>query len=444
MVGWRKCSAALVALSAMTAAMAGPVDRALAEQRCSTAGERLAIPDHLRNLTATATTIEGPGGIIVDFVAHPLPSYPGKPWSHWGEGLLASDGRYYTGIGDHRGADGNAFLYEYNPEDKTLRAVGDVLQAYGAHGPGAWGYGKIHGRIVEDRCGLLYFSTYWGTRRGGLHYAGSYQGDLLMRYDPAGQQLVSLGVPMPEMGTPSTQIWKDGGLFYGEANHPATDGADWPKGKRFWVYDLTEKKVIFHSSQLIDHSSGREIAVDRNGRAYYSGAGRDLLRYDPETNAEEKILALPHDGKLRAATRPAADGRIFMATNKENRAYLFDPASDGLQDLGPLPSDTASLALSESGEEAYFSPGAHGQGLDFCFPLMAIDRNGRTRTILELGPLIEAAGGPYPAGTYSIGTDPAHPGDVYILANAGPPGAKQEAFGQPLVIVVHLPEAELG
>jgi hypothetical protein len=220
----RPAAAVIFALGALAAAMAAPAHDTRAETPCPPAAKRQDLPDHLKDLTAVATAIEGPNGIAVDFVAHPLPPYPGKPWSHWGEGLLASNGRYYTGIGDHRGPDGNAYLYEYDPESKTLGAVGDVIQAYAAHDRGAWGYGKIHGRIVEDRCGLLYFSTYWGTRRGGLQYAGSYQGDLLMRYDPESQRLISLGVPMPKMGTPSTQIWPEGGLVYGEANHPATDG----------------------------------------------------------------------------------------------------------------------------------------------------------------------------------------------------------------------------
>lgn len=437
----RPIAARLIAIGVVAAAMASYAQPSLADERCPAPAERQEIADHLKDLVATATTVEGPNGIAIDFVPHPLPPYRGKPWSHWGEALLASNGRYYTGIGDHRGADGNAFLYEYDPAAKTLRAVGDVLQAYGAHDRGAWGYGKIHGRIGEDRCGLLYFNTYWGTRRGGLQYAGSYQGDLLMRYDPRSQKLISLGVPMPKMGTPSTQLWPEGNLFYGEANHPATEGANWPEGKVFWAYDLAEQKVVFTSEGLIDQGSGREIAVDRQGRAYYSGAGRDLLRYDPETTTARKVAFFPHDGELRAATRPAPDGKIFMTTNHENRAYLFDPETGGLKDLGPLPSDTASLALTESGEEAYFTPGAHGQARGFGFPLMAIDRKGKTRTIVELGPLIEAAGGPYPAGTYSYSTDPERPGDVYILANAGPVGS-EEAFGQPLVMVVHLPPSE--
>ena len=402
------------------------------------------IPQHLRALAATAKTIEGPQGIIVDFVPYPLPPYEGNPWSDWGEGLVASNGRYYSAIGDHRGADGDSYLYEYDPTTKTLRAVGDVLGAYGAHRRGDWGYGKVHGQISQGPCGQLYFHTYWGTRRG-IEYGGSYTGDLLMRYDPVAQQLTSLGVPMPEMGSPSTQMWRAGGLFYGEANYPAGKGRPWPEGKMFWVYDLAKQQVVFRSPKLLDHDSGREIAVDLKGRAYYSGAGRDLLRYDPATNTQERVASFPHDGKLRASSDPALDGRIFMTTNQggkgEYYAYLFDPQAASLRELGLLPGDTADVAISGSGEVAYFTPGAHGQGRKIGFPLMEIDRSGNIRTIVELGPIVDNAGGPYPAGTYSYSTDPANPGDIYILANAGPRGS-DKAFGQPLLIVTHLPEAE--
>ena len=434
--------AALIAIGCLLhGAGMGATAQAREMARCVSA-ERAQLPEHLRTLAATATTAHGPRGITVDFVAHPLPPHEGKPWSHWGEGLVASNGRYYTAIGDHRGADGNSYLYEYDPTTRTLRAVGDVLAAYDDHRKGEWGYGKVHGQISEGDCGRLYFPTYWGTRRG-IAYRGSYTGDLLMRYDPVAQRLESLGVPMPQMGSPSTQIWRAGGLLYGEANHPAGKDRSWPEGKRFWVYDIARGTLIFRSPQLIEHGSGRDIAVDRDGRAYYSGSGRDLLRYDPATNTEQRVTSFPHDGKLRASSEPAPDGKIFMTTNKkgEYRAYLFDPQDVSLTELAALPADTADLALSASGAVAYFTPGAHGQGRELSFPLMEIDRAGHIRTIIQLGPIIDAAGGPYPAGTYSYSTDPAHPRDIYILANAGPRGT-DETFGQPLVIVVHLPEAE--
>ena len=158
---------------------------------------------------------------------------------------------------------GNAYLYAYDQVSRTLRAVGDVLPAYRDHRPGDWGYGKIHGQISEDRCGRLYFHTCWGTRRG-IAYGGSYTGDLLLRYDPAAQQLVSLGVPMPQMGAPSTQMWQAGDLLCGETNHPVGKENSRPEGKRFFAYDIARATTVFRSpefSGLTSRSIGRAVPV---------------------------------------------------------------------------------------------------------------------------------------------------------------------------------------
>src|SRR5262245_9447610 len=37
----------------------------------------------------------------VDFMYYPGQTYPGNPWSNWGDSL-AADGKYYASIGDHR------------------------------------------------------------------------------------------------------------------------------------------------------------------------------------------------------------------------------------------------------------------------------------------------------------------------------------------------------
>ena len=38
----------------------------------------------------------------VDFLFYPGQTYPGNPWSVWGDGLAIGD-TYYSAIGDHRG-----------------------------------------------------------------------------------------------------------------------------------------------------------------------------------------------------------------------------------------------------------------------------------------------------------------------------------------------------
>src|SRR5688572_20109155 len=61
----------------------------------------------------------------VDFLFYPGQTYPGKPWSAWGDSL-ATAGKYYASIGDHLAPSGNAFVYEYDPGKKTLRLLVDV------------------------------------------------------------------------------------------------------------------------------------------------------------------------------------------------------------------------------------------------------------------------------------------------------------------------------
>ncbi|MEX1280036.1 MAG: hypothetical protein AB1Z55_04890, partial [Acidimicrobiia bacterium] len=118
---------------------------------------------------------------VVEAAVYPHPDYEGNPWSHWGLGTVLPDGRFLSAIGDHLGPDGNSYLYEYDPASGELTLVTDVLSVVD-HESGSWGYGKVHGRIVADDCGIAHLVTYWGTRRG-LTYGGTYEGDLLLRWD---------------------------------------------------------------------------------------------------------------------------------------------------------------------------------------------------------------------------------------------------------------------
>ena len=77
---------------------------------------------------------------------------------------MLPDGRFLSTIGDHRGADGNAYLFVYDPETRRITRVADVLSQV-EHEEGAWGYGKIHAQLVASGCDV-YLSTYWGSRHG--------------------------------------------------------------------------------------------------------------------------------------------------------------------------------------------------------------------------------------------------------------------------------------
>ena len=64
---------------------------------------------------------------IVDFLHYPGQDYKGNPWSNWGDGV-ATPGKYYSTIGDHKGPNGNAFVYEYDVAGKTLRKILDLRE----------------------------------------------------------------------------------------------------------------------------------------------------------------------------------------------------------------------------------------------------------------------------------------------------------------------------
>ena len=106
----------------------------------------------------------------IDFLYYPGQTYPGRPWSAWGDGL-ATRGKYYSSIGDHRAigtkdygphGTGPALVFEYDSESRRLRLLTDISRAL-ALPAGHYTPGKIHSRLDLGRDGRLYFSTHRGS-----------------------------------------------------------------------------------------------------------------------------------------------------------------------------------------------------------------------------------------------------------------------------------------
>ena len=172
------------------------------------------------------TRIHDEDGITIDVAIYPHSDYEGNPWSQWGQGIVAPTGRYYSAIGDHLGADGNSYVYEYDPATNELVLVIDVLSAVD-HENGAWGYGKIHAQMALGPCDEVFFATYWGSRRG-LTYDNGYVGDLLFHIDPYERTLVAHGVMEYERGFPTMASAPEQGLLYTIGVEPTADvGRSW-------------------------------------------------------------------------------------------------------------------------------------------------------------------------------------------------------------------------
>ena len=382
--------------------------------------------EHSLTETARSMTV---GGLTVDYVDFPLPAESPNYslWSMWGEGEIASDGRFYASVGDHGSVGGNAYLYQYDPTSMRIRLVSDVMESFDGYQSGSFGYGKVHGQVDEGPCGALYFHTYRGSTRG--EFSGSYRGDLLLRFNPASGHTTVLGETLENWQTPSTNLWREGGILYGEAN---TFGRD---AVRFWAYDLASGERF--TADPVNRSN-RNIAIDGQGRAYF-GEG-PLFRYDPSNGEVTQVPGYP-GGVLRASTRTRADGSMVMITDRGNEAYLFGPEAQTFEHIASMTGYVASVALDAGGDSFYVVPGAHG-GRDFTVERFTIADGSRT----ELGTLMARIQADNPSGLGPCSTYGIHSSldgtRLYMAANAttGPPDdCLNDTGGEgAMVIAVHL------
>lgn len=373
----------------------------------------------------------GDGEPRVRAAVHPLPDHEGDPWSQWGQGVVLPDGRSLSAVGDHLGRDGNSYLYELDPEAGRLTLVADVASVAG-HEPGDWGYGKVHAQMVVGPCGEVYATTYWGTR-DGIEYGGSYEGDVLLRIDPERRTTESLGPVLAGHGVPSLAGWAEGGLLYAEAADPERFD---PQRGAFVLLDMATGEQVFATPDEEDHRGFRAMAVDADGRVVFSRTDGRLARWDPATGELGDLdIQLPGEF-LRAATPPAPDGTVYLATEEPEVLLALEP--DGtLRELGELRGYTTSLALSPEGDRLWYVPGAHGDAPEQGTPLVEVDTaTGEERVVVELDPLARDVLDLSLGGSYSVAVSPDGRA-LHIGFNAAPPDA-EDTFGQVVAVVVDL------
>lgn len=371
--------------------------------------------------SVTLTRIHEADGVTVDAALYPHPGYAGNPWSQWGQGIVAPTGRYYSAIGDHLGADGNSFIYEYDPATNQLHLIADVL-ASTEHTPGDWGYGKVHAQMALGPCDEVFFATYWGTRRG-LTFTDGYRGDRLFHIDPYQQTIVDHGVVADQHGLPTMAGAPGLGLLYTIGVHPETNAGT------FHVLDAATAEVIFSTPA---NPGFRSIAVDGEGAAWFSSAPSELSLYDPTTNAVTRSVEVP--GQFLRAADTTTSGTVVGVMQRPNTIFTLAP--DGTPaTLGEAVGYTTSISL--AGDDTFFYlPGAHGNSAEFGSALRAVDpATGSEREVLALGPILEEGLGVALGGTYNLVTD----GDrIYLGVNVDPSGAGN-GFGEVALLVITLP-----
>jgi hypothetical protein len=292
----------------------------------------------------------------VDFILYPgqriftdQESAQGARWSIWGDGCLASNGKFYSAMGDHRSPTGECFLFEYDPERRELRKILDFREFLGRK-EGQYSPGKIHAEMTEGKDGWIYISTYPGLTRGTSREYG-YVGDWLLRYSPAEDRTELIGLELKGYQYMHSALDAERMMWYG-LGAPSLAAED--KRNRFLAYDLTARKVAYVHPDGADYFgpySVCAITLDRRDGVWFSGAGGRLVRYNPDSNdLEWTNVIMPgctrgRNGRLaypqlmEATEREFTDGWIYAFTGRH--MFRFQPLTQKMEPLRqwPMPCD---------------------------------------------------------------------------------------------------------
>jgi hypothetical protein len=379
----------------------------------------------------------------IDFAYFPGQTYPGKPWSAWGDSI-AANGKYYASIGDHLAPDGNAFIFEYDPEKKNFRKLCDLKELL-ALPEGHYTPGKFHSRLDLGKDGWLYCSTHRGSPRV-TNDKYHYKGDWIIRCDPkSGKSEVVTHAPVAKHCIPTSVLDGERMIFYG-GTAPGEGGED--AGIMFFAYDVANKKLLYAGP---DGPARYMIFAKSTGRVYYTqgkegkDGGAQLMRFDPATNSGP--VKIPGEIGIRAATRETPQGIVYTASQAargtDSELFAFNTKTEKIEKLGPAPAGRqtyiAAMDADPTGRYLYYAPGAHGGSESDGSAVIQFDVKTRTKKVIAfLHPYYEKTYGCIPKGTYSVAVDPK--GDkVYITWNVS---RGSRAWDSVAVTTIHIPAAE--
>ena len=374
----------------------------------------------------------------IDFAIFPGQWETKDLWSSWGDALYASDGKFYGTIGDHA-MWGTTYVYELDPNTKTLRLVIDVDKVLGLT-PQDYAAGKIHAPIIDRGDGWLYFVNYPGTAPGP---DGSYKGDWFFRYKMASGKVEHLGVLVANCGVAALKYHAPSDTLYGLGEGFGLKVA--PLNK-FFAYDLEKRELVYYGGP--EPGMTRALMVAADGRAYYGGKDKMLQRYDPEAKTVTPInQQIPGDGSLRAVSRPAADGVIY-AFSADGVVFAFDPKTETITWSARAFTEsshyitTCRLDLTE--RYLYYVPDADGTAWQCGAPVIQFDLKTRKPKVLaSLNEFFVKEKGCNLGGTYGIALNPDGT-QLFVCWNTSPVGDTQhwQGFGQCSAMIVHIPQSE--
>ncbi len=301
----------------------------------------------------------------VDFAFYPEQNYPGNPWSHRSDGIVAN-GKYYSSTNDHLAPRGTAHLWEYDPIGKKFHLLVNTsrfLESMGAF-PEDMNYrpGEMQSRIDIGPEGWLYYATDRGSPTVTNDRYG-YKGERVMRTHPKTLRTEVLYThPIEKHTIPASILDPERMIWYGGTS----PGSDAPNQEpQFLALDVRKKKLL----KVADGGFTRCVIFSSStGRLFWEGK-----MYDPETNEITKSNA-PH---VRSATRETPQGIVYGTSHRESRIWGFNVRTGELEYLidGAVASQTyiASMEADPTGRYLYYVPGAHGGASRDGTPIVQFD-----------------------------------------------------------------------
>jgi hypothetical protein len=448
---------------------------------------------HVLDSTSNAQLTIAKAVPTVEVIYHdglPNAALNGTGWSSWGDICVASNGKVYSGIGNHWKTDrGQSYVYSWDPNTKTLTKVADLNKISGA-GADDVHFSKVHAHIIEGRDKKIYFTgtlddggkaesedmmKRWNTKIGG---------GKLFQYDPAtGKSIVYADFPKARV-TATTKYDPKRNILY-----CSLEGS--PDGFAFGAFDMTAKKWIYNGPPAEVSGQDRNFMLDSKGNIYFNGvesaahtalreknlaaamgegkvipasmlpginrrinkvakAYTTLWKYDPTTNKVTPTNTYFTSIGFRSSTVESKEGYIYGST-MGGEMFRYSPSKDKIEILSSnflIDGEYITVCdLSPDEKYVYYLPGAHGSAGFSGTPVIQYDvKTNKQKAIAFLNEPMNNAWHYAPGGTYGMKVSK-DGSKLYIGLNGAPsdnirPKELHEGFGLTSFAVINIPASE--
>lgn len=228
----------------------------------------------------------------------------------------------------------NAYLVEFEPQQKKMQIVVDAHKELGTTATGFAAQAKFHTRNNVGESGKIYIGTKQGYPKDG-ELRDLYPGGYPMVYDPATGKTRVYDIPIAKQGIISVTPDEARGVAY-----ISTCSDERPiESTHFLQLELATGKY----RNLLDcRHMYAFIVVDFAGRAYHPILGGDIARFDPDKNklerlrqtidgappTKESLLADPESHPINWDISPDRK-TLYSVAMSANQLYAYDLTAAG-------------------------------------------------------------------------------------------------------------------